>query len=163
MDSVYRRRAPDHGGIPLIRKSPSLRMMFLVLGTLLLVVPTAFAAKGGNGGARSNKDPVAGGFELRLVTDRNGDRLPNWNDEITFDVTTDAVWPMVNVTCYQGETLVKNQNVGFYLAWPASNRTFTLSDWYTWSGGGADCTARLYAQTTKGEVTLDTLGFRVYD
>jgi len=146
-----------------IRKLPSLRFMFLVLVTLLLVVPAAFAAKGGNGGGRSNQDPVTGGFTFRLVTDQNGDRLANWNDEITFDVTTDAVWPMVNLTCYQGRTLVKNQNVGFYLAWPVSNRTFTLSDWFTWAAGGADCSARLYAQTMKGEVTLDTLGFRVYD
>ena len=125
----------------------------------LVLAPAALAAKvrGGGGGGS-----VTGSLSHKMVTDRNGDGLPNWNDEITFSVTSSASRPMVNLRCYQGSTMVDNQTVGFYVGWPWS-KVFPLSDWYMWPSGGADCTATLYYQTRKGNVTLGTHSFRVYD
>ena len=125
----------------------------------LVLTPAALAAKGRGGGGSAG---VTGSLTLKMVTDRNGDRLPNWNDEVTFDVSSNAGYPMVNLQCYQGSTLVQNQTVGFYVGWPWS-KVFPLSDWYMWPSGGAECTATLYYQTRKGNVTLGTYSFRVYD
>jgi hypothetical protein len=127
----------------------------------LVLVPVALAAKGGGGGG-GKAASATGSLSLKMVTDQNADNLPNWNDEITFVVSSSAAYPMVNLSCYQGSTLVKNQTVGFYPGWVWS-KTYALSDWYTWTSGGADCTARLYYQSTKGEVTLATQTFRVND
>jgi hypothetical protein len=97
-----------------------------------------------------------------MVTDNNGDGLPNWGDEVTFNVTTNVSYPMVQLLCYQGSTLVDSQKVGFYVGWPWST-TFPLYHWYYWPSGGADCTAKLYYQTRKGDVTLATTPLRVND
>ena len=125
----------------------------------LVLAPAALAAKvrGGGGGGS-----VTGSLSHKMVTDRNGDGLPNWNDEVTFNVSSSASRPMVNLRCYQGSTMVDNQTVGFYVGWPWS-KVFPLSDWYMWPSGGADCTATLYYQTRKGNVTLAKHSFRVYD
>jgi hypothetical protein len=124
------------------------------------LTPAALAGKGGNG--KPSGGSVTGNLSHKMVTDRNGDGLPNWNDEVTFNVTSSASYPMVNLRCYQGSTMVDNQTVGFYVGWPWS-KVFPLSDWYMWPSGGADCTATLYYQTRKGNVTLGTHSFRVYD
>ena len=83
-----------------------------------------------------------------LVVDVNGDGAPNYGDTVTFDVTSNASSPMVNLTCYQGGDWVTNQSVGFYPGWPWS-RDFPLSSW-KWTGGAADCTATLYYTNSKG-------------
>ena len=133
------------------------------LALALALVPAALAVKGdGRGGGGGKPASATGSLSLVMVTDRNGDGLPNWNDEVTFSVSSTASYPMVNLTCYQGTTLVDNQNVGFYAGWPWS-KTFPLSDWYMWPAGAADCTATLYYQTTKGNVTLATRSFHVFD
>jgi len=91
-----------------------------------------------------------------MVTDQNGNTAPNWGDEITFDVSTTADKPYVNVRCYQGTAFVYDAWVGYYAgAW--FGQTFTLSSSY-WLGGAADCTARLVTWSKNGrEQTLNTL------
>ena len=132
----------------------------------LALVPAALAAKGGGGsgggGAGGGKGTSAtGSFSLKMVTDQNGDNLPNWDDQITFNVSSSAAYPMVNLSCYQGTTQVDNQNVGFYSAWPWS-QVYTLSHWYYWpTDSAADCTATLYYQGTRGNVTLATMPVHV--
>jgi hypothetical protein len=130
----------------------------------LVVVPAALAAKGGagsGGGGGGKATSATGSFSLKMVTDQNGDRLPNWNDQITFNVSSTAAYPMVNLSCYQGTTQVDNQNVGFYSGWPWS-QVYTLSHWYYWpTDSAADCTATLYYQGTRGNVTLSTMSFHV--
>jgi len=127
-----------------------------VLALLALVlVPATFAAKGGNAGA-SGKPGGGDSVTLRMVTDQNGNTAPNWGDEITFDVSTTADKPYVNVRCYQGTAFVYDAWVGYYAgAW--FGQTFTLSSSY-WLGGAADCTARLVTWSKNGrEQTLNTL------
>ena len=133
-------------------------LSLLVVG---LMAGTTLAAKGGGCGATTTGGKT-GTVALRIVTDTNGNNAPNWGDSITFDVTANVSYPMVNVTCMQGTTQVDNQSNGFYIGWPWS-KSFPLSNWYSWTSGGADCVATLYYQTTKGNVTLKTLAFTVAD
>jgi hypothetical protein len=96
-----------------------------------------------------------------MVSDANGDGLPNWNDQITFNVSSNAAYPQITLSCYQGTTQVDNQTVGFYSGWPWS-QDYTLSHWYYWpTDSAADCTATLFYQGTKGNVTLSTKSFHV--
>jgi hypothetical protein len=122
----------------------------------------AFAAphNGGGGGGGGKGGSYTGSLSMVMLTDVNGDGSPNWNDQITFKVTSTAAYPMVNLNCVQGTTMVDDQNVGFYPGWPWS-QTYTLSHWYYWTSGAADCKATLYYQGTNGNVTLSTLNFHV--
>ena len=88
----------------------------VVLVLSLGLVPAAFAGKSGGGGGKhgGTTSSFTGTFSKVMVSDANGDGLPNWNDQITFKVSSNAAMPMVNLTCYQGTTQVDNQNVGFY-------------------------------------------------
>src|SRR4051812_9947292 len=134
----------------------------VVLVLSLALVPAAFAGKGGGGSGGGGKGgSYTGSFSKVMLSDANGDGLPNWNDQITFSVSSNAANPMVNLSCYQGSTQVDNQNVGFYVGWPWS-QVYTLSHWYYWpNDSAADCTATLYYQGTRGNVTLSTMSFHV--
>jgi hypothetical protein len=136
----------------------------VVLVLSLALVPAALAGKGsggsGGGGGKTGS-AYTGSFSKVMLSDANGDGLPNWNDQITFNVSSNAPNPMVNLSCYQGSTQVDNQNVGFYVGWPWS-QVYTLSHWYYWpTDSAADCTATLYYSGTRGNVTLSTMSFHV--
>jgi hypothetical protein len=121
----------------------------LVVG---LVAGTAFAAKGGNGNG--------GSLALVMVEDANANGLPNYTETVTFDVSSTADKPYVNVRCYQGTAFVYDAWAGYYEgAW--FGQTFTLSS-NSWTSGAADCTARLVTWSRNGrERTLATMGFVV--
>ena len=62
----------------------------LVVG---LMAGTALAGKPGGGGGGGHGKPggggtATGGLTLVMVADANGNRAPNWNDTITFSVTS---------------------------------------------------------------------------
>ncbi len=117
----------------------------LVVG---LIAGTAFAARGG------------GSLALVMVADANANGVPNYTESVTFDVSSTADKPYVNVRCYQGTAFVYDAWAGFYAgAW--FGQTFTLSSTY-WTGGAADCVARLVTWSKNGrERTLATMGFAV--
>jgi hypothetical protein len=113
-----------------------------------------------NGGGK----PSSGGgtLSLKMVTDVNSDGLPNWNDTVTFDVSTTATTePHVSVTCSQNGTVVYGATTGFYASypWPWTNNMNLASS--SWTGGGADCTAKLYYFSGKKMPTLATVNFHV--
>jgi hypothetical protein len=131
-----------------------------VLALSLALVPASFAGKGkpvGGGGG-------GGGSSLSLVlsTDANGNGVANWNDTITYNVSTSATSaPQVSTACYQNGALVLHGNASFYAGNP-----FAYMDWLQltsdmWTGGAADCTATMYYSSHKGTVTLATLNFHV--
>jgi hypothetical protein len=136
--------------------------VFLVLA--LTLVPAALAGKGGGskptgggggttGGGSSLTGPV-------MVTDLHGNGSPNWGDTITFNVSTSVTWPSVEVDCSQNGALVYQGIVGFYPTY-AWSRDYTLQS-SLWTGGAADCTARLYTTGKNGsQQTLATLSFSV--
>src|SRR5439155_17704638 len=66
----------------------------LVVG---LMAGTAFAAKGGG----HNTTTGGGSLTLVMVTDADGNGLPNWGDQLTFKVSTSASYPSVEVDCAQ--------------------------------------------------------------
>ena len=120
----------------------------------LALVPSAFAGKGGKpagGGAPS-------GSSLRLVL-LDGATEARYGGRITFEFSTSADKPYVNLRCYQGTTHVYDAWVGYYAgAWFAQDFTLASS---VWTGGAADCTARLVMFARNGaERTLETLNFR---
>lgn len=130
----------------------------VALALSLALVPAAFAGKGSkpsSGGSSTLTGPV-------MVTDLNGDGLPNHGDSITFNVSTTATSsPEVGLRCYQGNAWVLDGYVGYYPSY-AFNPYFTLDSSYWDSTQSASCTARLfYYDNRSRERVLATLSFDV--
>jgi hypothetical protein len=126
----------------------------------LSLAPAASAGKrpGGGGGKTTTNGTIS------LVPVNSTDGLPHWGQQVRFDVQTTATTePHVDVTCYQGGTLVYSGTTGYYDSYPWPwTQTFTLSS-QSWTGGDADCTAVLYSLSNTGrKTTLATLNFHVY-
>lgn len=122
----------------------------------LALVPAAFAAKGGK---PAGGGTAPSGSSIRLVL-LDGATEVRYGGRITFEVTSSAEKPYVNLRCYQGTAFVYDGWVGYYAgAW--FSQYFTLSGAY-WTGGAADCTARLVTFGRNGsERTLSSLSFHV--
>lgn len=86
---------------------------------------------------------------------------PSYGSQVTFDVTTNETdRPFVNVRCYQGADFVYDGWHGFFESY-LPDPVFTLASTY-WTGGAADCTARLVEWSQNGKQrTLMTLSFHV--
>lgn len=129
----------------------------LVMATMLAVLATggALAAGGKAGGANKS------GSSLTLVLLNSTDGVPHWGQQVTFELTTNAAEPSVNVRCYQGDAFVYDSWAGFFDgAW--FGQSFTLSS-QSWQGGDADCKARLVTFGSNGrERTRATTSFHVY-
>ena len=147
-----------------IRSRSSHALQAIAEGSLIallivgLMAGTALAGGKGGGG----KPPSGGGGSLSvvMVADANANGAPNHADTITFNITTSAASPFVSVNCYQGASWVYAASVGYFPAYPWE-QTFVLSA-SSWTGGAADCTARLY--TSRDGIrttTLATLAFGV--
>jgi hypothetical protein len=132
----------------------------VVLVLSLGLVPAAFAGKGGNkpsgGGGGSSS------LSLVLSTDLNGNGVPNWDDTITYDVSTTVTsGPQVSTQCYQNGVLVLNGNAAFYDGNPFAYMDLVKLATGAWTGGAADCTAKMYYMSGKRTITLATLAFHV--
>jgi hypothetical protein len=139
-------------------KFPScLSLIAVVTALCLALAPAAFGAKGGGAGTSSTSSissPV-------LVSDANGNGLPNWHDTITFNVSTMATsQPYVNVLCYQNGALVMNSWNGFFDQALNPTRNFGLYS-ASWQGGAANCTAWLDMYTKRGTAQLASVSFQV--
>jgi hypothetical protein len=127
----------------------------VILMLSLALVPSAFAGKGSSGGGGHKGGSGSSSLTLKLVTDQNGNNVPNWGDTITFNVSTTATTqPYVEVTCSQNGSVVYSAWAGFYASypWPGSQLMPLYSP--SWTGGAADCTAVL-------DPNLATLSFHV--
>ena len=136
----------------------ALIIVILVFG--LFAVPVLAAKGGGHGGGGKGGDSSST-LTLRMVNDQNQDGAPNWNDQVTFDVSTTATdKPWVRLDCYQSGTWVSTSTAGFFEAYPWEPN-FTLASG-GWTSGAGDCTATLYMVTSNGRSrTLATLDFHV--
>ena len=134
-------------------------LMALAIG-LVSATPT-FAAKpcgGGKGGGAT-----AGGGTLTLVLLNSTDGLPHWGQNVTFNVSTTATTePNVSLNCYQNGKLVYGAVAGFYASYPWPGTQIMNLASASWTGGGATCTATLYAISGSSTVNLATLNFQVY-
>ena len=136
---------------------PRFALIASVGALCLTFVPAASAAKGGGannttgGGGTSSTSSISGPV---IVNDLNGNGLPNYGDTVTFKVSTTATTqPFVNLLCYQSGVLVYNTWRGFFAESLSLNWNFTLGSG-GWTGGAADCTARLgkYVSATRYQV-----------
>ena len=130
----------------------------IALVVVVLVAGTALAGKGGAAKHTGGSGTIA----LVMVEDQNTNGAPNWNDTVTFTVTTTSTdRPFVSVDCYQNGAWVYTASAGFFpdYPWPA---TFSLSSG-SWPGGAASCNARLYSTSSGGTrtYTLATMTFAV--
>lgn len=128
----------------------------ILLGVIatLVIATTAFAAKPTSS---LNLVVLASGAAPAAATAE-----PSFGGQITFDVsTTQTDHPSVNVRCYQDGTWIYD---GWQSFWPGAadhDPIFTLSSLY-WTGGAADCTARLLYFDRQGrDRTLATMDFHV--
>ncbi len=125
----------------------------------LALVPAALAAKGGNGGNQSGGGSTNGSLSLVVLDSTDG--LAHWSNHVTFNVSTTATQPYVTVDCYQNGVWVMSGTRGFYpdYLW---GQTFALSS-AGWTGGAADCSARLFTVSSNGKsTTLATTSFHAY-
>jgi hypothetical protein len=150
------------------RKSPAAR---IALGAALIVlalaiVPFALAGggkAGGGGGGKPHGGGGSGTLALVVVSSPVNDNLPHYGGRVTYTVSTTAtVYPYVSTNCYQGTTLVGATSAGFYpsYAWPDARIVPLQSQ--VWTGGAADCTAKLYSMDGGSQTILATLSFHVY-
>jgi hypothetical protein len=125
----------------------------VAIALALVLVPVALAAKGVGGGKPGGGGGTTTGSKISLVmvNDLNGNGLPNYGDTITFNVSTTASYPSVQLACYQNGALVFAQSAGFFPTYVWS-KNFTLNG-DRWPGGAANCTATLYYTTRNGTTT----------
>jgi hypothetical protein len=129
----------------------------LLAGALASLPTAAYAGKGGG-----SKPPSGSSSTIRLVNVDAADTVVNHGDTITFEVSTTATSrPAVEVSCHQGGVRVYLAGAGFYPEWPWT-KDFTMASG-AWTGGAADCSARLYSSNRDGTrtTTLATLAFHV--
>jgi hypothetical protein len=134
----------------------------VVAALAVCATPAGAASHGGGGGGK----PSGGGgstSSLQLVVLSGSDSVPNWSEDVTFNVSTTATTePHLDLTCSQGGTLVYSATTGFYASYPWPwTQTMTLSS-QMWTGGAAACSASLYMFNSKGGKTvLASLAFPV--
>jgi len=132
---------------------------------VLLVAVAALAGKprGGWGGKPHGGGTTSGaGTVAMVVAVDNGAAGANWNDSVTYAVSTTATqYPYVSTQCTQNRTLVLSTSAGFFpsYAWPSAQVVPLTTD--RWTGGAADCTAKLYSMDGGSQATLATITFHV--
>jgi hypothetical protein len=138
------------------RKSPSLRIaLTAALVLVFALVPAALAGNGKPGGGGR----ASGTIKLHLL---NGDTVPRFGHQVTFDVTASWSQPYVNLNCYQNGAWVSGEWGGFY-AGSAYDQIFTLGPSNSWTSGDADCKADLVEWTPKGTLAVRaSVSFHVY-
>ena len=135
----------------MIRRHRTSLSLAIAVGMLLAFASVGLAARGG------------GSSTLDLVVLASGDARvaePSHGGQVTFEVGTEVDRPFVNLRCYQDGAWVYDDWHGFFDSY-YTDPIFTLSSAY-WSGGGAECTARLVDWGRNGkERTLTSLTFDV--
>jgi hypothetical protein len=145
------------------RKTALRIVLGVALLTLAIAPPAAFAGRGGGGQGKPGGGGSTGGGTIALaplVYDANGNGLPNYGDTVTFDISTGATQPYVNLYCYQNGVLVAQGSNGFFDGALNLSRNFGLYSG-KWTGGAADCTAYLDTYTRQGWSHLASTSFHV--
>jgi hypothetical protein len=145
-----------------MQRKTALRIALGVVSVVALVIaPAALAGRGG--GKPGGGGTTSGGGTIRLapiVTDWNANGLPNFGDTVTFNITTGAAQPYVNLYCYQNGAQVASGSQGFFVGALNTTRNFGLYSG-KWTGGAADCTAYLDVYTRQGWSHLASTSFHV--
>ena len=126
--------------------------------TFGLIAGSAFAGKGGTHGkpGGGGGGGSTGGSGTISAPVNLSDSALSYADRIRFDVTSSVSEPWVKLYCYQGGTLVAQGSEGYFER-SLDDGVFGLYS-PMWTGGGADCTAKL---TTPAGSVLATTSFHV--
>jgi hypothetical protein len=150
-----------------IRKPAAILLVLSLVVLALALVPAAgLAAKGGGAAAGGGGGKPGGGgggsITVVMVEDANGDGTPNWNDTVSFDVSTSATSsPELKLTCSRGSDTVYRAQTAYYDGYPFPWTQLMKLESGMWTGGAADCTAVLFYPSGRRTVTLATLSFHV--
>ena len=127
----------------------------------------ATLAKGGRnaGGSGGGGTTTTGGGSISLVLLDSTDGLAHFHQRVTFKVSTAAtLYPWVTVKCSQNGVQVYDMSNGIFAT--SLNDIFTLGPAPNWTGGDADCTARLEnwdSYYKNGSITgITSMSFHVY-
>lgn len=116
-------------------------IVFSALG-IITIWQTLAAPSGSKGGGKPSRGGTGTISAPVMVTDLNSNGLPNWNDTITFNISTTATTePWVHLKCTQNGTSVYQAYDGYFDR-SLTSRNFALSS-NGWTSGAADCTAWL--------------------
>lgn len=143
------------------RITPATRFaLYLACVVALVLVPAAFAGKGGGKGGGNNATVSTGSIDALVLLEPTSDGLAHWNHPVTFRASSTAQYYFVRVLCYQDGTRVYEKSNNFSGGWMTD---YGLSG-PAWTGGAADCTASLYSQNWDGsnQQTLATVNFQVF-
>jgi len=152
----------------LLKRNWTLSFAHLVLfavvfaGLGALVIQTFAAPNKGGGKPGGSSGGINGTISLVLppVKDANSDGLPNFGDQVRFNISTTATTqPWVLLKCYVNGALVAQGSEG-YFSGALDDGNFGLYS-PQWSSGGANCTADLAKYTSKGFQTLASTSFQV--
>ena len=147
---------------PLARIALSAGVVVLALAGLAPVALAGQGKPGGGGGSGSGGTTGGGSLSLVMVSDANSNGQPNWGDTVTFNVSTSASEPHVDLTCSKNGTVVYGATTGFYASYPWPwTRNMTLKS-QSWTSGQASCTATLYYFSGTKTVTQAMLSFMAY-
>ena len=128
---------------------------------LLCTITALMALAVGTPSALAARKPAPNDSVMLLRVISGPDLMPSRGDDVTFDVKTSATAePHVDLTCTQAGKVVYGATTGFYDSYPWPWTQVMNLGSQEWSGGGADCTARLYYFNGKRTTTLKTLTFR---
>ena len=134
-----------------------------LLVVALVLAPAALAGKGGGGAKGHGGSGTTAGGTIDLVLLDSTDGLAHWGQRVTYTVSTTAtVYPYVSTTCYKGTTLVLSTSAGFFPSYPWPDAQIVPLKTQVWTGGDADCTARLYSMDGGRQTILKTLSFHAY-
>ncbi len=129
----------------------------LVVG---LMAGTALAGKSTTGKPSGGSGSSSLGY--LVAADQNGDGGLNWGDSVTYSVSTSATeYPYVSTSCVQDGVQVLSGSAGFFPSYPWPSAQVVPLTTMRWTGGAADCTARLYSNGGKRTTTLATIAFHV--
>ena len=133
----------------------------IALVAALVLAPAALAGKGGKPGGGGGSTTGGGTIDLVLLDSTDG--LAHWGQRVTYTVSTTATTsPYVSTTCYKGTTLVLSTSAGFFPSYPWPDAQIVPLKTQVWTGGDADCTARLYSMDGGRQTILKTLSFHAY-
>lgn len=123
------------------KSKPNSRITALLFVLIIAVVGVAivFAA------SAARKPSATGTISYFMVTDKNGDGMPNWGDTIDYRVTASSTVGIWEVTkCYRDGVMIGST----LLQYPSSDTKVTL--WSAgWQSGGANCEAHLQGTDPK--------------
>jgi hypothetical protein len=126
--------------------------------SLLASLPALAAKAGGKGGGSGSSISLVLVNQVARATSG-----PYYGDQVTFAVDTSRTdYPWVQNRCWQGDKLVYEEWHGFFAGYKFG-QTFTLGPTPSWSGGDANCTARLVNKSNGRYQTLATASYSVTD